>query len=383
MTEKLYDADSHMFEFTARVVSCEKKGRGYAVILDRTAFFPEGGGQPSDQGYLDGAAVYDVQISDDIEHFTDRPFDAGAEVQGVVDRSRRLDFMQQHSAEHIVSGIVHECFGFENVGFHLSGETVTLDFDGMVSNVQIAGIELEANRRVRRNVKFKTWYPSESELKTLVYRSKKEIEGAVRIVEIEDTDRCACCAPHVSEAAEIGAIYLENAGKMRGGSRLVLKAGERAVKAHRAAADALHSIGALVSAKPGSEETSVERLISALEEEKRKVSSADKRLLELKAESVPDSAAAVFTDLSGDALFRLAELLFARSGSLKAVFSPINGGFQFAVRGNEKELAGTFERLRNAFPVRGGGRDGLRRGSIEADRAALEKFFGYKNGENI
>ena len=152
MTEKLYDADSHMFEFTARVVSCEKKGRGYAVILDRTAFFPEGGGQPSDQGYLDGAAVYDVQISDDIEHFTDRPFDAGAEVQGVVDRSRRLDFMQQHSAEHIVSGIVHECFGFENVGFHLSGETVTLDFDGMLSNEQIAGIELEANRRVRRNV---------------------------------------------------------------------------------------------------------------------------------------------------------------------------------------------------------------------------------------
>lgn len=375
MTEKLYDADSHIFEFNATVVSCEKCGGGYAVILDRTAFFPEGGGQPSDRGYIDGAAVSDVKLSEEIVHFTDRPLEAGAQVKGVIDRERRLDFMCQHSAEHIVSGIVHERFGFENVGFHLSEETVTLDFNGMLSEKQIAEIELEANRRVRRNVKFKAYYPSAEELERLVYRSKKEINGAVRIVEIEDTDRCACCAPHVKQAAEIGVIYLEAEGKMRGGIRLALKAGERAVSAHRKAADALGGIGALLSARSGGERAAVEKMLAALEEEKRKTAAAERQLVRLTAESIPDGKRAVFTELSGDAALQLADLLFKRSGGIETVFSPSGGGFKFVACGNEKELSEEFEKFKAVFPVRGGGRDGLRRGSVEAQRNALEEFF--------
>lgn len=375
MTEKLYDRDSHIFEFNATVVSCEKCKDCFAVILDKTAFFPEGGGQPSDVGKLGEARVFDVQIENDIIHYADRPVPVGSRVVGKLDSKRRLDFMCQHSAEHIVSGIVHEKYGYENVGFHLSEETVTLDFDGIITAEQLSEIELEVNARVRENVKFRAFYPSSEELELLNYRSKKEIDGAVRIVEIENTDCCACCAPHVYESSEIGCVYLENLGKMRGGTRLSLKAGERAVTAHRQTADELHRISALLAAKQGEEGKAVEALLNSSELRQRQFADMERQLLRALTDAAKQDETAVFANVSGESVFRLADSLYERFGVLRAVFSPSDDGFNFAVRGNEEELSEAFESFKNSFTVRGGGRNGMRRGYVCAKECELKKFF--------
>ena len=182
MTEKLYDIDSHLREFSATVIDSYKEADGYITILDRTAFFPEGGGQASDIGYIDGVEVYDVRIEDGvIYHYTDKPLNKGESVVGKLNFEQRFDFMQQHSAEHIVSGIAHKYYGCENVGFHLGADIVTLDFDKLLTREQILKIEELANESVYSNVNINTYYPDEETLKTIEYRSKKEIEGAIRL----------------------------------------------------------------------------------------------------------------------------------------------------------------------------------------------------------
>ena len=160
MTEKLYDKDSYLKEFTASVLECEKSDETWVVVLDKTAFFPEAGGQKSDRGSLDEAQVLDVQIENEIiKHFTDKPLEVGNVVKGEIDFERRFDFMQQHSAEHIVSGVAHSLYGCENVGFHLSEEIVTLDFDKPLSEDEVLKIEEIANQKVFKNVSFKCYYP--------------------------------------------------------------------------------------------------------------------------------------------------------------------------------------------------------------------------------
>ena len=188
MTEKLYDINSHLTEFEATVIESYPFADGFATVLDRTAFFPEGGGQASDIGFIDDAKVYDVQIKNEtIYHYTTKQFLQGQKVKGAIDFERRFDFMQQHSGEHIVSGVAHRLYGCENVGFHLGADIVTLDFDKLLTKEQILKIETLANEAVFKNVKFNTYYPDEQTLSTLNYRSKKELDGAIRIVEIEDT----------------------------------------------------------------------------------------------------------------------------------------------------------------------------------------------------
>lgn len=230
MTEKLYDSDSYLKEFTATVLDSYPSQEGYITVLDKTAFFPEGGGQPSDTGNLDGVKVYDVRINDGIiYHYTTEQLTKGQVVKGEINFERRFDFMQQHSAEHIVSGVAHKLYGCENVGFHLSEDIVTLDFDKPLKNDDIRKIELLANEAVYKNAQIKCYYPSSEELKQIDYRSKKEIEDDIRIVEIEGLDFCACCAPHVKFTGEIGLIKLLGVEKLRGGVRLEMKAGRRAL----------------------------------------------------------------------------------------------------------------------------------------------------------
>ena len=198
-TEKLFYNDSHLSKFTAMVLECEpyeKKEGCYAVELDRTAFFPEGGGQYADTGKLKDAKVSDVREKNGrILHITDQPFEAGEIVEGEIDWETRFMKMQQHTGEHIVSGLVHKRFGYQNVGFHLGSEDCTMDFNGEITKEEIREIEWEANRAVVRNLEVEVTYPDQKVLQTLVYRSKIEIEGQVRIVSVPGYDICACCAP--------------------------------------------------------------------------------------------------------------------------------------------------------------------------------------------
>ena len=251
MTEKLFYKDSHLSEFEAEVVSCCPGENGlFEVELDRTAFFPEGGGQYADTGLLGEAKVLDVQEeSGRIIHFTDAPLETGSRVKGSLDWEERFMKMQQHTGEHIVSGLVHSRFGYRNVGFHLGSEDCTMDFNGEITLEELADIELEANCAVWKNLKVETVYPPRGELERMEYRSKIEIEGPVRIIVIPGYDRCACCAPHVGRTGEIGMIKLTNIQRYKGGVRVTMLCGVRALADYAVKQQQAKTVGAMLCAK--------------------------------------------------------------------------------------------------------------------------------------
>ena len=323
-TIKLYDTVPYETTFTAIVLSCEEclqhnetkqshkltidkenpdkektdgqpiPQKKYKVILDQTLFFPEEGGQSPDKGMINGMEVIDVQINNDIvEHYLalpaqiaeatcnqnqvqafepESPLFPNTPITGTIDWQHRFSNMQQHSAEHIVSGIAHTLYGCENVGFHLGSDIVTLDFDKYLSDEQLLKLEQIANEKVYENVKFNCYYPTESELMGLNYRSKKELEGAIRIVEIENTDICACCAPHVKNAGQIGIIKLLDTEKLRGGIRIELKAGNRALTDYNQRYKSVRKISSLLCAQQTDAAEAVERLLESDSGLKQKIS---------------------------------------------------------------------------------------------------------------
>ena len=251
-TEKLYDKDSYLQEFTATVVSCEQKNdTTYRVVLDQTAFFPEGGGQTGDIGWLNDIAVTDTrEKAGVIYHETNAPMEPGTQVAGKIDFAVRYDKMQQHTGEHILSGIVCATYGYNNVGFHLSTEITTLDFDGELSAEQVRALEVKANQMIHKNIPVQVKFPTKEELAAMDYRSKIEIEGQVRIVEIPGVDRCACCAPHVKMTGEVGLIKIVSCERHRGGCRMTIVCGMRALKDYQQKQESVGKVSAALSAKP-------------------------------------------------------------------------------------------------------------------------------------
>ncbi len=161
-TRKLYYEDSHLRRFTAQVLACEENGQNYRVILDATAFYPEGGGQGADTGILGGVRVLDTrEAGETVVHFCDGPLAPGSTVEGQIDYDARFLRMQQHSGEHIVSGIINRRFGYHNTGFHMGADCITIDFDGVIPPEMLPEIEAEANRAVWQNLPIRCWYPSQ------------------------------------------------------------------------------------------------------------------------------------------------------------------------------------------------------------------------------
>lgn len=234
-TERLYEKDVHLRTFTAQVLACQAGKHGYHVVLDRTAFYPEGGGQPGDQGTLDGVAVTDVHTVDgEIVHYLEKPLAVGATVTGVLDYDRRFALMQQHSGEHIVSGLIFSHYGLHNVGFHMGRDAVTIDFDGFLTDEQLKTLELEANQAIWADLPVEVLWPDRETLAQLPYRSKKVIEGAVRLVRMGSVDLCACCGVHVAHTGEIGLIKFLSSQRFHEGVRIEMLAGAPAY-AHLAA----------------------------------------------------------------------------------------------------------------------------------------------------
>ena len=207
--EKLYYQDCHIKTFKAVVTDCIKTEEGYQITLDQTAFYPEGGGQACDLGTLAETNVLYVKEQDEkVVHICDKPLEAGNTVEGRIDWARRFDLMQQHTGEHIVSGIINRRFGWHNVGFHMGSEVITIDFDGPIPAEALVEIEAEANQWVWQNLSIRCWYPSAEELPSVPYRSKRQLPWPVRVVEIPGVDTCACCGVHVAQTGEIGFIKL-------------------------------------------------------------------------------------------------------------------------------------------------------------------------------
>ena len=379
-TVKLFETDAYISTFEAVVLSCEADKRGYRVLLDKTAFFPEGGGQPSDTGTLSGTAVFDVQIiADEIYHYTKTTFTAGKKVVGKIDFDRRFNFMQNHTAEHIVSGLVHKKFGFDNIGFHLNENEVTFDFNGFFTPSQLKELEYEANKRVWRNLGVSAYYPDEAELKSTPYRAKSGIEGEIRLVKIEDTDICACCAPHVKSTGEIGLIKFLGTENQHGGTRIFMKCGAFALEDYKNKADDIKTISEALSAKPHEVVRAFLAQSERLETQKAKIKELKDKLFCYEINFFDSTKAATisaYADIKD--LQMLADGLHKAHGGVRTALSFNSGGAAFAMCADEPEITREFERLKTRFTVKGGGRDMTRQGSIIAPAEDILEYFGIR-----
>ena len=381
---KLYDLDAYATEFDAQVVSCEAVAHNgqevYAVILDRTLFFPEEGGQSPDKGTINALPVMDVQIKNDIvTHYLAQPLEAGAMVHGAIDWTHRFSNMQQHSGEHIFSGIVHREYGFNNVGFHLSDNGVTMDFDGVLTAEQIADVEYKVNEAIVKNVEITAAFPSKEELAALEYRSKIEIDGAVRIVTVDGYDVCACCAPHVKRTGEIGMLKVMGAQNYKGGVRINMLCGFRALQAYREKCDVVSALTNLLST---SQEMIVERvgqMKDNVQQMKLQLGEVKQNMMFSKAYEIPadDKDAILFEDDLDTSIMRnVVNGLASIHPGINAVFvGNDETGYRFILGSNVEDCTLVAINLREAFDAKCGGSATMIQGSVSTTREKLEAFF--------
>ena len=378
-TTRLFDQDAYLGEFEATVERSVCEGGMYRVLLDRTAFFPEGGGQPADEGTLDGIFVTDVQeIDGEIWHTVEAPLEPGKTVVGKLDFEKRFSNMQNHCGEHIVSGIVHRIYGFNNVGFHMGSDVITVDFDGVLTEEQLYDVEQEANEAVLRNVPVTISYPSKEELETMDYRSKKEIEGQVRIVTIENADICACCGTHVTRTGEIGLIKIFSCVKFHEGVRLEILCGMRAYEYVNRLMEQNRKNSALLSAKPTETNAAAERMAEELAGAKYRVSQLENELFSLKAKAYAGESNVLLFEsaMSPDAVRRFADAILAGCTGRIAIFAGDDEqGYKYALCKKDGDLRETVKALNAACNGRGGGKPFFAQGSVQASRAQLEAFF--------
>ncbi len=380
MTEKLFYTDSHMREFTATVLKCRQRKDKYEIVLNQTAFFPEGGGQYADTGLLENVRVTDVRERDGvIFHIADSPLEVGREVHGEIDWEERFVKMQQHTGEHIVSGLVHARFGYHNVGFHLGSEDCTMDFNGEITKDELREIEWEANRAVVLNLEVEVSYPSKEELESLSYRSKIEIEGQVRIVTIPGYDVCACCAPHVKKTGEIGMVKLTNVQRYKGGVRVTMLCGFRALADYDRKEASAKAISALLCAK---EETIAEAAAHLKEEyanEKAKSAGLERRLLTYRAAEVSpeEKAVCIFEeDLNGESLRILMNLVLETDRLCCAVFTGNDkDGYRYVLGSRTLDIRDLGKEMNREFRGKGGGKPEMVQGTICAKADEVKRWF--------
>lgn len=377
MTEKLYYQDSHLFTFEAAVLDCRKEKKGYSVVLDRTAFFPEGGGQLADTGVLGGVRVLDVhERGGEIRHYTDAPLEIGAHVEGFVDAEQRLRRMQNHSGEHILSGLVHNAYGFDNVGFHMGAECMIIDFSGELTWEQLTELETRANEVVRQNIPLHIWFPDANELQSLEYRSKLELTENVRIVEIPGVDRCACCAPHVERTGEVGIVKILDSQRHRGGIRVSVVCGLDALEDYRARQESVTEISRALSAKRGEVTRAVQRVLNEQQSMKERCDALSLALIRFMAEAEPETAGniLVFDATLGEIAQReLVNRLMEKAGGFAAVFCGSNeDGWRYIIGSKRLDLRAMSREINAAIQGRGGGTPQMIQGSARADRAEIE-----------
>ena len=378
-TRKLYYEDSHMREFTARVVSCEETEKGFAVVLDATAFYPEGGGQACDLGTLGDANVLDVREKGEaIVHLCDRALEVGSQVTGTIDWARRFDLMQQHSGEHMVSGVIHRRYGYHNVGFHMGSEVITIDFDGVIPVEDLASIEAEVNAGIWANLPIQCWYPEPEILPTVGYRSKKELPWPVRIVEVPGFDKCACCGTHVKNTGEIGLVKLFTSIPCRGGSRMEMACGKRAVELLTQAYDQNRQVSQAFSAQITETGAAARRMNETLEQEKLRYGALQKKLFGFIADSYVNHGNVLHFEENLDSvqIRILADVIAEGCGGMAAVFSGTEEtGYAFALVTREGDLRPFGKAMTTALNGRGGGKPIFQQGRVNAPRAEIEKFF--------
>ncbi len=384
MTEKLYDTDSYIKEFSCKVTSLYSDADILYIETDRTAFFPEGGGQTSDRGTLGCANVENVQIIEGkIYHFVENSeenvefFTIGKEINGRIDWKKRFSDMQQHSGEHLFSGIVNSLYGFNNVGFHLGTEVVTLDFDGFLTKEDVCKVELLVNKAVWDNLEVKVSFPSEEELKAIPHRSKKEIDGQIRLVEFPGVDICACCAPHVRRTGEIGIVQVISSEKYKGGTRVSILCGERALRDIRLKLDENHKVSVLMSSKEKETAQAVERIKKEKEALDYEITGLKRDILALKTSSLKDEKRIIIFDssLKGKMLQDFTLSLMDKCSEFACCFCGEKDEYRYCLVSDKTELSPIAKALNDAFSGKGGGRGGIVQGSLRGAEKEIREFL--------
>ena len=384
MTTKLYNLNAYDTTFSATVLAVTEKDGAYHVVLDRTLFFPEAGGQSCDRGVLGGIPVSAVTLWDDgtVAHILPRPLAVGDSVEGQIDFAFRFRNMQHHTGEHILSGLAHTMYGFENVGFHLSENGMTLDFDRPLPGDDFYPLEQAANEAVVKNLPVTAFFPTDAEAKALVYRSKKEIDGALRLVKIEGIDLCACCAPHVKQTGEVGVIKVLSYVHHKGGCRLTVTAGLDAYRDYKQKADAIDRISRLLSVPTDR----VPLGVSALNDECARLRSLLFHRENAWAIAVADglmptdgNRVTCLSDCDARLLREIAVRDKEKVGGVTAVlsFDEEKQSYRYAIASNSVALSSAAREMNTALSGRGGGNDGLLQGNFAASLDEIRAYFSH------
>ena len=379
MTEKLYYLDAYIKEFMATVLSCEAVDGGYDAVLDKTAFFPEEGGQYSDTGFISDAKVINVYEKEGIiHHICDKALEVGASFECRINFDERYEKMQIHTGEHILSGLFHSLYGLENVGFHLGADEVTMDINAYLTEEQIVKVEMLANKVIYENVPVTASFPESDELSRIAYRSKLDLTENVRIVTIGNYDACACCAPHVARSGEVGIIRILDYVKHRGGTRITMTAGSRAVRDARERYEIIRRVSGLLSVPKNEIDKGTERLLSELEALKLALKEERSARYLSEAEKIPTTEGNLvlhYENAGFDELKTLANALVSRVGGILVLLSGKDSDFKHLTVSKNKNLTEIREDMNKALGGRGGGKPEAMQGSFSVSLDKIKEYF--------
>lgn len=378
--KRLYYESSYIKNFTASVTDCrERKDGRWEITLDQTAFFPEGGGQPWDTGTLGGADVLEVHERDgEVIHYTDRPLEAGSQVEGCLDWERRFDHMQGHSGEHILTGCIHRRFGYDNVGFHMGSEEITIDFNGLLTGEELDEMEREANEAIYRNLPVQILTPSPEELENMEYRSKKELSGQVRITVIPGVDVCACCGTHVEHTGEVGLIKVLGMIHYKGGVRISLLCGRKALLHTAKRQKQIASLSVLLAAKQDEVPAAVERLKAEKEKLEMELSRMRQAQTEAKAAALPERSGglAVFEEMDPVQLRRYCTLLYeGGKGDIVLACARRGDGCLYVLGSSKRDMRSFSKKLNGLLRGKGGGSSLMAQGTFQAEEEEIRRAF--------
>lgn len=370
MTLKLYENDSYIKQFTANVISCEEKNGKYLVTLDQTAFFPEGGGQAPDKGSINGIEVTDVQEeANKVIHTLVSPVEIGIEVRGEVDWAVRFSRMQNHCAEHILSGVIHKLFGYNNVGFHMNDSLITFDVDGPLSADDIEKVEKDANHAVFENAPITVSYPTAEELQNIDCRSKIELSEGVRLITVEGFDTCACCAPHPAFAGEIGLIKIVNFFPNKGGTRIEMVAGSLALADYGYLHTAAKSIMKQLSAKREEISEAVSKMGDDLAAAREEIKALAQKLALalLKTEKIEKAIIGFTPNADFNTLRNIANGLLSEAEYVALFSETEEKGYNYLISTKDGDVREVVKELNAAFSGKGGGKPNCAQGKLVAN----------------
>ena len=378
---ELFYTNPYLREFDATVIACTEGKKGFEVVLDNTAFYPEGGGQPADLGTLGEAKVSDVRRQNGvIIHFTDKALEVGATVHGVLDWERRYDNMQNHTGEHVLSGVINHAFGYENVGFHMHDDAITIDMDGPMTDDDVKAMEKAANDMIKADIAVDVSFPSAEERAAMGFRSKKELTGKVRIVNIPTADCCACCGTHVKSTQEVGIIKVLSASKHRGGTRIEFVCGDRALRDFTKKHDEVIKASRLLSVKPDEVAAAVEKTLQTLVARDERIAQMNQRYFEMKTTMLPADQTILTLFEEGLTPFELklfaTQVAESKKAQVTALLAPATAAdgalvYNYVIAWDDARLREASKTLNQRLNGRGGGKD-MVQGSFKAARAEIE-----------